>query len=108
GSCPMPRPSYLILGAGQAGGRAAETLRAEGFEGRVIVVGAETHCPYERPPLSKGLLIGDTDEEKIFLRPAEFYAEHDIELLLGVQATGVSPHTKTVSLSDGQIGQYDK
>jgi 3-phenylpropionate/trans-cinnamate dioxygenase ferredoxin reductase subunit len=98
----------VILGAGQAGGRAAETLRAEGFEGRVIVVGAEPHRPYERPPLSKGLLVGDTSEEQIFLRPADFYAEQEIEVLLGVSATGVSPDTNTVSFSDGQVVRYDK
>ncbi len=105
---PVTTSTYVILGAGQAGGRAAETLRQEGFEGRVLLVGAEPWRPYERPPLSKGLLLGDTGEEQIFLRPADFYAEQGIELLLGLQATHVAPDQHRVELSDGSHIIYDK
>ncbi len=63
--------TYLIVGAGQAGGRAAETLRAEGFAGRVVLVGAEAYVPYERPPLSKQLLKGEEGPERAFLHPPE-------------------------------------
>jgi 3-phenylpropionate/trans-cinnamate dioxygenase ferredoxin reductase subunit len=98
----------VILGAGQAGGRAAETLRAEGFDGRVVLVGAEPRRPYERPPLSKGLLVGETDEESIFLRPDTFYDEQGIELLLGVQATHLDTAGHRLTLSDGRVLPYDR
>lgn len=101
-------PTSVILGAGQAGGRAAETLRAEGFDGRVVLVGAEPWRPYERPPLSKGLLLGETAEETIYLRPEAFYAEQRIELLLGLHATHVEPQSRQVHLSDGHTLGYDR
>jgi len=101
-------PTFVILGAGQAGGRAAESLRREGFDGRVVLVGAEPHRPYERPPLSKGLLLGDTTAEETYLRPADHYVEHDIELRLGVRATGLIPRERRLELSDGSSLSYDK
>jgi 3-phenylpropionate/trans-cinnamate dioxygenase ferredoxin reductase subunit len=104
----MSAPAYVILGAGQAGGRAAEMLRAEGFDGHVLLVGAEPHRPYERPPLSKGLLLGETAEDTIYLRPADFYAEQRIDLELGVQATHVDPAAHWVRLSDGREIAYEK
>jgi 3-phenylpropionate/trans-cinnamate dioxygenase ferredoxin reductase subunit len=104
----MSTATYVILGAGQAGGRAAETLRAEGFDGRVVLVGAEPLRPYERPPLSKGLLVGETDEESIYLRPDTFYDEQGIELLLGVQATHLDAEGHRLTLSDGTVLPYDR
>ncbi|MGH2345504.1 MAG: FAD-dependent oxidoreductase, partial [Chloroflexota bacterium] len=76
----MSTETFVILGAGQAGGRAAETLRREGFEGRIVLVGAEPDRPYERPPLSKGILLGESTPEQAFLRLAEYYVEQTIEL----------------------------
>ena len=77
-----------------AGGKAAESLRAEGFDGRVVIVGAEPVVPYERPPLSKDYLAGSSPREKAFLQPADWWAEHEIELLTGRRATAidVAPH----------------
>lgn len=73
----------VVVGAGLAGARCAETLRAEGFEGRITLVGAEPHAPYERPALSKELLAGAREPERLRLRPDSFWAEHGIELVLG-------------------------
>ncbi len=104
----MGTPTFVILGAGQTGGRAAETLRHEGFTGRVILVGAEPHRPYERPPLSKGILLGDTTADQTYLRAAEHYREQNIELRLGVRATRIVPSEHRVELSDGSSLSYDK
>src|SRR5207247_11240600 len=78
---------YVIVGASLAGGRAAETLRQEGFDGRIVLVGAESERPYERPPLSKDVLRGEASDDKVFLRPTDFYPEQQIELRLGVAAS---------------------
>jgi 3-phenylpropionate/trans-cinnamate dioxygenase ferredoxin reductase subunit len=104
----MTVPTFVILGAGQAGGRAAETLRREGFDGRIVVVGAEPERPYERPPLSKGILLGETTPEQAYLRPSDYYIEQNIELRLGVQAIQVEAAERTVRLSDGGGLPYDK
>ncbi|MGH3061890.1 MAG: NAD(P)/FAD-dependent oxidoreductase, partial [Gaiellaceae bacterium] len=77
----MTPRSVVIVGAGLAGSRCAETLRAEGFDGRVVLVGEEPSAPYERPALSKEFLAGERDG--VELRPGEFWAERDIELVLG-------------------------
>ncbi|MEV4612673.1 FAD-dependent oxidoreductase [Kitasatospora sp. NPDC049258] len=93
--------SYVILGASLAGAKAAEALRAEGFDGPVVLIGDETERPYERPPLSKGYLLGGTEREKIFVHPAGWYAEHGVELRLGTAATAIDPQARTVTLADG-------
>jgi 3-phenylpropionate/trans-cinnamate dioxygenase ferredoxin reductase component len=99
--------TFLVVGANVAGGRAAEALRAGGFEGRLILIGAEPERPYERPPLSKGYLSGQATDEKLFLRPAGYYAEQAIELRLGTRATGLDAETRVVELSDGERLGYD-
>ena len=104
----MSTSTFVIVGAGQAGGRAAETLRREGFAGRVVLVGAEPHRPYERPPLSKGLLLGETTAEQAYLRGADHYGEQDIELRLGVRATQIVPSEHWLELSQGGSLNYDK
>ncbi len=104
----MTVPTFVILGAGQAGGRAAETLRREGFDGRIVVVGAEPERPYERPPLSKGLLLGETTREQAYLRPSDYYVEQNIELRLGVQAVRVDAADRLVELGVGGRLPYDK
>jgi 3-phenylpropionate/trans-cinnamate dioxygenase ferredoxin reductase subunit len=88
----MPE-TFVIVGASLAGARAAETLRDEGFAGRVTLIGAEEHLPYERPPLSKGLLLGDADP---FLHDAGWYAARDIELRLGERVTELDVAGRTV------------
>ena len=77
----------MIVGGGLAGAKAAETLREEGFAGRVVLIGDESELPYERPPLSKGYLLGSAAREEALVHPGEFYAEQDIEVLSGVAAT---------------------
>ena len=74
-----------IVGAGLAGAKAAETLRDEGFDGAVVLVGDEPHRPYERPPLSKGYLLGKAPRDKVFVHPEGWYADHDVDLRLGAE-----------------------
>ena len=75
--------TFVIVGASLAGAKAAEALRDEGFDGRVMLVGDERDQPYERPPLSKGYLLGKDEREKAFVHESSWYAEHDVELRLG-------------------------
>nr|WP_202447074.1 FAD-dependent oxidoreductase [Streptomyces sp. SID5468] len=91
-----------------AGAKAAETLRAEGFTGRVILIGDERDHPYERPPLSKGFLLGKEERDSVFVHPAAWYAEHDIELHLGQPVVQLDRNTRTVALGDGTALRYDK
>jgi 3-phenylpropionate/trans-cinnamate dioxygenase ferredoxin reductase subunit len=99
--------TIVIVGANMAGGRAAETLRQQGFAGRVVLVGAEPDRPYERPPLSKEYLQGGRGED-FYHRPPDYYAEHDIELLLGARATRLDPAARAVELADGRRLAYDR
>jgi 3-phenylpropionate/trans-cinnamate dioxygenase ferredoxin reductase subunit len=102
------RERIVIVGASLAGGRAAETLRAEGFDGSIVLVGAETERPYERPPLSKNVLRDAAGEEKVFLRPAEYYDEQSIELRLGERATGLDLTNRSVELNQNCTEPFDK
>ena len=97
----------LIIGGGLAAGAAAETLRKEGFEGEVTLVTAESHPPYQRPPLSKGYLGGAEGVDAVLLHPTEWYADRGIELLTGVAATDLDPEGHTVGLADGRRLAYD-
>jgi 3-phenylpropionate/trans-cinnamate dioxygenase ferredoxin reductase subunit len=100
--------TYVIVGASLAGAKAAETLRAEGFDGRVLLVGAEAERPYERPPLSKEYLRGEAGREKVYVHDEGFYAEHDIELRLGRAATSLDTSRREVVLDDGDRLRYDR
>ncbi|MFE3100895.1 NAD(P)/FAD-dependent oxidoreductase [Nocardia tengchongensis] len=95
----------LIVGGGLAGLRTAEELRRAGYTGELTLLGDENRAPYDRPPLSKQYMRGETDDTA--LRPAEFYPEHDITLRLGVTATGVDTTARRVRLSDGTEAAYD-
>lgn len=99
---------YLIVGASLAGAKAAQTLREEGYTGRLVLVGEETERPYERPPLSKGFLAGKEPEEKAFVHDAEWYQEHDVELILGRRATHLDLAAHTVLLDGVDELRYDK
>lgn len=100
-------PTYVIVGASLAGAKAAETLREEGFSGRVILLGEEQERPYERPPLSKGYLQGKDDKSTIYVHDEGWYAGHDVDLRLGVAATSIDPAQRQVLLADGSSLGYD-
>jgi 3-phenylpropionate/trans-cinnamate dioxygenase ferredoxin reductase component len=100
--------TFTIVGAGLAGAKAAETLRDEGFDGRIVLLGAEPERPYERPPLSKDYLQGKAPREQVFVHPPDWYAEHDVDLRLNTRATGLDPAGHTVTLDSGQTLRYDR
>ncbi|WUN30168.1 FAD-dependent oxidoreductase [Kitasatospora sp. NBC_00315] len=100
--------AFVIVGASLAGAKAAEALREAGHDGPVVLVGEERERPYERPPLSKGYLLGTSEREKIFVHPPQWYAEHDVTLRLGTAVTAVDPAAHTVSLADGERLGYAK
>jgi 3-phenylpropionate/trans-cinnamate dioxygenase ferredoxin reductase component len=100
--------AYVIVGASLAGAKAAETLRAEGFDGPVIMIGAEAELPYERPPLSKDYLQGKSPRDKIYAHPQPWYDENDVELRLGVAATEIDRAAHRVTLADGSNQPYGK
>jgi 3-phenylpropionate/trans-cinnamate dioxygenase ferredoxin reductase component len=102
------QPTFLIIGAAMAGGKAAETLRDEGFTGQVVLVGEETEPPYERPPLSKGYLTGGDPREQVFLHDEQWWTEHRIDLRLGRRATMLDPANHTVTLDGVEDLHYDK
>lgn len=97
----------VIAGAGHAGGSAAAMLRQLGWQGAITLVGEEPIPPYQRPPLSKAWLKGEATAESLALRPAKFYTDATIDLLLGTRVTGIDRTAKTVTLSDGGKLAYD-
>jgi len=100
-------PRIVIVGAGHAGGRAAEALRGAGFKGEVLLIGEERHPPYERPPLSKELLAGTIDVEKIYVRPPAWYGEHGITLRLGTRVGEIDRGARRLRLEGGGSEAYD-
>jgi 3-phenylpropionate/trans-cinnamate dioxygenase ferredoxin reductase component len=101
------RQTFVIVGAGLAAGRAVQELRESGFEGHIVLYGSEAHPPYERPPLSKGFLMGTDDFESAFVQPLEWYRDHDIDLRLSTTVTAIHPASRTVTTGDGRQS-YDK
>ena len=99
--------AIVIIGAGHAGGTAAALLRQFGFEGSITLVGDEPLAPYQRPPLSKAWLKGEADADSLALKPDSFYAEANIDLVLGARATKIDRAARTVTLSDGRSLVYD-
>jgi NADPH-dependent 2,4-dienoyl-CoA reductase/sulfur reductase-like enzyme len=105
----MPaKPAYVIVGAMLTGAKAAEALREEGFEGTVVLIGTEEDYPYERPPLSKGYLLGKDARESIFTLADGWYADHDVDLRRGVTVTSIDRAGHRVTLEDGQFVPYDR
>jgi 3-phenylpropionate/trans-cinnamate dioxygenase ferredoxin reductase subunit len=100
--------TFVIAGAGLAGARAAATLREEGFDGRVVLVGAEAERPYERPPLSKEYLRGEAGRDRVHVHDERFYADRDIDLVLGRQAVRLDPAARRLALDDGEQLAYDR
>jgi 3-phenylpropionate/trans-cinnamate dioxygenase ferredoxin reductase subunit len=101
-------PTFVIVGAGMAGAKAAETLREEGFDGRIVMLGTEPELPYERPPLSKGYLLGDSPREDARVHPEGFYEEHDIQLEQGTTVASIDAGAHAVQLADGRTLEYDR
>jgi 3-phenylpropionate/trans-cinnamate dioxygenase ferredoxin reductase subunit len=99
--------THVIAGGGLAGAKAAERLRSEGFEGRVVLLCEEAEAPYERPPLSKDYLRGESAREKARVHPDGFYAEHDIDLRIGTAVTRIDPAAGAITLADGERMRYD-
>lgn len=100
--------TVVIAGAGQAGIQAAASAREHGYAGRLVVVGAEPHPPYQRPPLSKEHLRAGVADERLGLRPPRFYADAAIEIRTGVPVTGIDREVSEVLLADGERMRYDR
>jgi 3-phenylpropionate/trans-cinnamate dioxygenase ferredoxin reductase subunit len=103
----MSEETFVIVGAGLAGAKAAETLRDEGFAGRLVLAGDEAELPYERPPLSKQYLTGEAERDSAHVHPREFYAERDIELVTAAAAE-LDAVEHRVALADGRVLAYDR
>jgi NADPH-dependent 2,4-dienoyl-CoA reductase/sulfur reductase-like enzyme len=104
----MSSNTFVVIGGGLAAAKAVETLRAEGFDGGIVVISGENRLPYERPPLSKGYLLGKEPAEKAVVHDAEWYVVHDIDLRLGVWAGAFDTTAHTVTLEGGATLTYDK
>jgi 3-phenylpropionate/trans-cinnamate dioxygenase ferredoxin reductase subunit len=98
----------IIIGAGQAGAQAVQSLRSDGFGGPITLIGDEAYAPYQRPPLSKAYLLGSFARERLFLKPDTFYRESDCSLILNTRVRAIHRAEKTVELPDGQRLPYDK
>lgn len=100
--------SIVIVGGGLTAAKAAEKLRAEGFQGQLAIVGQEDRLPYERPPLSKGFLAGDDELDTVFVHDQDWYDDQSVTLRLGTAVTGLDAEARTVTLDDGETLSYDK
>ena len=98
----------IIVGAGQAAGQAAASLRQEGFEGPVTIFGEEAQAPYQRPPLSKAYLAGEVGIERVLVRPEKFYADKSIDLHTGTRIDSIDRSSKTVTTVNSEVFQYEK
>jgi len=96
----------IIVGGGQAGAQAVDTLRREGFTGRLVLICEEPELPYQRPPLSKKFLSAELAADRLLFRHRSFYQEHGVELMLGVRAVRLDPSQRQIELSDGQTLAY--
>lgn len=102
------RNNYVIIGAGVAGLNAAATLRTEKYEGNIILIDRDSDLPYNRPPLSKEYLSGQLDEDKILLRPANFFKDNNIELKLGNSVIALDTENQKLELENGEFIKWDK
>lgn len=104
----MPvKPTFVVVGAGTAGAKAVETLREEGFEGRIVLLGAEPERPYERPPLSKDYIRDESAREEAFIHPENFYADREIELHTSSAVRAIALNTSEVVLQDERL-RFDR
>ena len=100
--------TFVIVGASLTGAKAAESLRTEGFAGRIVLVGEEADLPYERPPLSKGYLMGNQPRDKAYVHDAHWYPDNNVELILSTRVTRLDPKAHTVTLDGAETVRYDK
>lgn len=100
-------PTTAIVGAGHAAGQLAASLRQEGYDGEIVIIGDELHVPYQRPPLSKAYLAGDQGLEKVYLRPAKFYEDKNIDLRLGEAVTAIDTSAQTLTTDEGATLAWD-
>jgi len=104
----MTEPCCIVVGASHAGGQLAVSLRQQGWQGRILVIGDEPYLPYNRPPLSKTFLSGEKHIEDLLIRPQAQYEKVGIDFLLGQAVTAIDRNKKTVTLSKGETFAYDK
>ena len=102
------RTAYVIVGGGLTAARAVEGIREHDEKGSIVVVTEEERLPYERPPLSKGVLKGDEELDSVFTHPEEWYSDNDVELRLGDPATSLDANAHLVTLRSGESLSYDK
>ena len=102
------RSGTVIVGTGQAGFQTAASLRTEGYQEKITLIGEEPHIPYQRPPLSKGFPLGQQDFESIELRPRNFYQDHQIELIAGKRVTAIDRVQRHITLASGESFPYEK
>src|SRR3954471_3822690 len=100
--------THVIVGGGLAAGKAAEALREEGFDGRVVLVTEEPERPYERPPLSKDYLRGEAGRDKLYVHDEGWYADHDVELRVGERVESLDAGASTVTLGSGEELRFDR
>src|SRR3954454_15189091 len=100
--------THVIVGGGLAGAKAAQALREEGFEGSIVLVSAEPELPYERPPLSKDYLRGESPREKARVHPESFYGDNDIDVRVGSVVESLDTHAAEAVLSTGERVAYDR
>jgi 3-phenylpropionate/trans-cinnamate dioxygenase ferredoxin reductase component len=103
----MPVPVVAVIGTGQAGFQATASLRQDGFAGRVVLIGDEPVPPYQRPPLSKSYLAGDSGLEELWLRPETFYTQHQVDLLTGETVTAIDRRERRLRLASGGELSWD-
>jgi 3-phenylpropionate/trans-cinnamate dioxygenase ferredoxin reductase subunit len=104
----MTERTFVIVGASLAGAKAAESLRKEGFDGRLVLIGEEPELPYERPPLSKDYLRGESERSGAFVHPESFYAEREIELRRSTRVAAIRPQERRVELDGGEGLSFDR
>src|ERR1044071_4279533 len=100
--------TVIMVGASHAGAQAVDSLRREGFKGRIVLIGDEPYLPYQRPPLSKKYLLGELPIERLAIRAAAFYDTHQVEIKTSTRVTAIDPKQQTVRLSDASDLHYDK
>ena len=103
----MDKANVIIVGAGHGGAMASIALRQAGFEGSIAVIGREPEIPYDRPPLSKEYLAKDKTFDRLYIRPAQFWTDKAVSMILNTEVTAIDPAAQSVSLSDGRTMGYD-